>query len=621
MRAYFVHPFLTLGKHVQAENFFNICCKEMEEHIEVTSVKSETVMLSIEIVEEDFIIFFNRNDQDYNANFTTFITDAVTNKAKIYPIAISKAHRVPPTQASKSQSFDVIDALRQRRLTDANITTVAYALSRIIICKIQPTLSKEDMQIFISHRRIDGEELAASFYSEFKIRAKNAFRDLIDIRIGEDAQKIIEENLKKSDVVIFIDTPKSGESYWIKKELSIALSLNIPIVWVKVGDLEHRVPLDVKPADAPHFNYDECTLNKIATDSTLIDNIIHKAFRISRESAKYVFDRIHLLKNIAQENNITLKKLDSKNMIYRVEIPRKGFRYHQKPLIQIVQCYGRRPKDDDRSNIVPILEGLGYTPHPAYGPYYDTTLFLSPMKETEISDSDDFVTESFDSYLYYLEKYLNPEKYKNSNEKGIIISGAFPDCEPDYQQYLTDAIYSFTKSVFQRNGKVIFGAHPTFQHLIFDMGKMYRPDDYQDAIRLYISKYFVTDTVIEELRKNANVFATDVVANSRSESLILMRKQMLSDDKAIALVCLGGKTKSEGHQPGIDEEIQLAKSKGLPVFIIGSVGGRSAEVAQYYNGIGWSEKLNDLSVNDNIELMTSFDYKFLSNKILNSLGF
>ena len=208
--------------------------------------------------------------------------------------------------------------------------------------------------------------------------------------------------------------------------------------------------------------------------------------------------------------------------------------------------------------------------------------------------------------------------------RGFLSSGTlcfYCTKNTDYQQYLTDAVYSFTKSIFQCNGKVIFGAHPTFQHLIFDMGKINRPNDYQDAIRLYVSKYFVTDAVIDELRKNATVIATDIVTNSRSESLTLMRKQMISDDKAIALVCMGGKTKSEGHQPGVDEEIALAKSNGLPVFIIGSVGGRSAEIAQYYNNIGWTEKINNLSVEDNIELMTSFDYKFLSNKILNSLGF
>ena len=621
MKVYFVHPSLILGNHAMAENFYNICYKEMEEHIEVINVKSTIVMCSIDIMAGDFIIFFNKDDQNYSAHFITFLTDALKNKAEFFPIAICKDKRVPPTLVNKAQSFDVAEALRQRRLTDENITTVAYALARIIISRLQPTLTKEDMQIFISHRRMDGEDIAAIFYNEFKIRAENAFRDLIDIRVGEDAQDIIEENLKKSDVVVFIDTPKSGESFWIKRELSITLSLNIPIVWVRVGDLDGRIPLEVKPADTPHFSCNESTVKNFSVDSELIDNIIHKAFRISRESAAHVFDQINMLKSITNENGLMLKKLDSKNMIYRVEMPRKGFRYYQKPLVQIVQCYGRRPKEAEFLSIEPILESLGYVTHPEYGPYFDTAILLSPIKDSEISSESKFVTESFDDYLDYINKYLHPEKYKNSSKKGVVISGAFPDCEPEYQQYLTDAIYSFAKGIFQCQGIVIFGAHPTFQHLIFDMGKMYRPNDFQDAIHLYVSKYFVTDCVIDELRKNAKVTPTDNVSDQRDKSLTLMRKKMIFDDNAVALVCMGGKTTAGGHQPGVDEEIELAKSKGIPIFIIGSVGGRSAELAKYYNGTGWTDKINNMSVEDNIELMTSLDYKSLLKKILSSLSF
>jgi hypothetical protein len=73
MKVYFIHPSLTLGKHEQAENFYDICYKEMEDHIEVVSVKSETVILSIDIVAEDIIVFFNRHDQNYNSTFRLFL--------------------------------------------------------------------------------------------------------------------------------------------------------------------------------------------------------------------------------------------------------------------------------------------------------------------------------------------------------------------------------------------------------------------------------------------------------------------------------------------------------------------------------------------------------------------
>lgn len=621
MKTYFIHPSLTIGTNAQAEGFFNVCYNEMEEHIEVVNVRSTTVMLSIEILADDFVIFFNKNDQNYCSEFTTFLKSAVSTNADFFPISINKEHRIPPILCSKKQSFDIDEALRQRRLTEANITTVAYSLSRIIISRMQPTISKEDMQIFISHRRIDGEDLAASFYNEFIVRAESAFRDLIDIRVGEDAQEVIEENLKKSDVVVFIDTPKSGESDWIGRELKTALSLNIPIVWVKIGNLEDRIPLKVKPADIPHFTFNELVLNGIPSNTELIDDIIHKAFRISRESAKRVFDQLHVLKSITQNSKLTFEKLDAKKMIYKVEIPRTGFQYSQKPLVQIIQCYGRRPKDEESSGMITLLENFGYILHPKYGHHFDTAIILSPIKNSEVNIEEILVTESFDDYINNLEKYLNPQKYVSQNIKGIIISGAFADCEPEYQQYLTDAVHSISKAIFQRQGTVIFGAHPTFQHLIFDMGKIFRPDDFTDAIHLYVSKFFVTNGVLEELEKSAKVKATDIVEENRNQSLSLMRECMISDDRAVALVCMGGKTKAGGHQPGVDEEIELAKSKGLPIFIIGSVGGRSAELSQYYNEDSSTEILNTLSAEDNIELMTSIDYNHLSKKILDNLGF
>lgn len=620
MKVYFIHPNLTLGSNPQAETFFNVCFNEMEEHIVVTNVRSATVMLSIEVTTEDYVVFFNKTGQDYSEDFLTFIDSSVSTNAKIYPIALNGDCRVPPSSCNKAQSFDVVEALRQRKLTEANITTVAYSLSRIIISRMQPTISKEDMQIFISHRRLDGEDLAALFYCEFRSRAENAFRDLIDIKVGQDAQEIIEDKLKNSDVVVFIDTPKSGESYWIGRELSIALSLNLPIIWVKVGDLENRAELKVKPADKPHFTISDDEIGEISDNPGLFDEIIHKAFRISRDSAKHVFDQLHVLKEITKNNGLLLKKLDTKNMIYKIEIPRTGYRYYQKPLIQLIQCYGRRPKEDEHSRMLPLIEELGFVNHPEHGPYCDTAIILSPINDSEVNNQNYLVTESFSSYISNLENFIDPKTHSPHDKRGIIISGAFPDCEPDFQQCLTDAVYSLTQTIFQRQGTVIFGAHPTFQHLIIDMGKIYRKDDFHDAIHLYVSKFFATKGMINELKKHATVKDTDTVDDNRNKSLTLMRECMISDNEAIALICLGGKTKAEGNQPGVDEEIAIARSKGIPVFLLGSVGGRSAELAKQHNEAGWTDKLNDLSIEENIELMTSIDYKSISLKILNSLG-
>ena len=45
------------------------------------------------------------------------------------------------------------------------------------------------------------------------------------------------------------------------------------------------------------------------------------------------------------------------------------------------------------------------------------------------------------------------------------------------------------------------------------------------------------------------------------------------------LICLGGKIKDDTLQQGVDIEVKLAKKSGVPVALVGTVGGRSSEYA------------------------------------------
>jgi MTH538 TIR-like domain (DUF1863). len=620
LRVYYVYPKITIGENQLAEQFTEKCFGEIEEHVEVVSLRSETVMLSADVNKGDSIVFFNRSDQNYKDSFIKLLGKTLKAQCLIYPIALTIDHRKPPVTVEMSQSFDIVEELRQRCLTESNIATAAFSLARKVISDMQPTLCKDKMHMFISYRRDEGEDISALFYKEFKSRAEEVFRDLIDINVGENAQDIIEKKLKKSDIVIFLDTPKAGESRWITKELEMAFALNIPIVWIRIGDLKNREPLKFNPADIPHFMVKELSYADKNQYVQLIDDIIHKAFQISRESVKSVFDQINNMESIAINHQADFKKLDSRNLIFKLSMPRNGLKYRQRPLVHLVQCYGRLPKVEDKEKLKPVLKNLGYEEHPEHGSYFDSALLLAPIVPSNGYQEDTYETESFDEYIYYLNNYLNPIKNTSNEKKGIIISGAFPDCEPDRQQALTDAVYAFTHAVFQRNGIVIFGAHPTFQHLIFNVGKQIIPNSYKEHIHLYISEYFASRGMIEDLRHQANVISTKNVEDDRNKSLTLMRKTMIEDSESIALICMGGKTKAGGHNPGVDEEIELAFNRGLPVFIIGSVGGRSAEIAVQLESDGWAKKLNNLSIEDNTQLMVSIDYRTMANKLLRFLG-
>lgn len=65
-----------------------------------------------------------------------------------------------------------------------------------------------------------------------------------------------------------------------------------------------------------------------------------------------------------------------------------------------------------------------------------------------------------------------------------------------------------------------------------------------------------------------------------------MRQNMIQRKNVKALVCLGGKIKNNKKEEGIREEIELAREMNIPVFVVGSVGGCSSEVALEYKCTG-----------------------------------
>ncbi|OXL85838.1 hypothetical protein BCV73_24240 [Paenibacillus sp. SSG-1] len=623
MGAVLLSPNLTIGNDTLTDTFYYLLRSELEDYVDVRSLKTTMHLHEISLQTDDVLVIFNNQSQEYSENILLLLNCALEIGCQIIPISLYEPTRTPASVISHIQSFEVVDQLRQRRLTDKNIDTVAFALVRLIMSKIQPTMSVEQMNLFISHRRIDGEEIASKFYNEFRRRANEVevFRDLISINVGQDAQEEIEKSLYNSDAVILLDTPRCGESKWIKRELQIALGLNLPIVWVKLGPNSDRTNLEVLPGGSPHFSFENLDGVDLEGSQNIIDDIIHKAFQISRNNAMTVIDHFNRLQQLASSKRIKLTPINKKNMVYRVEVPRKVevLQYYQRPLSHIFQLFGRNPKDVDKRSFEPLLSELGYQPHPALGYHFDSGLLLGPNTSLDsLNVNGPICVDSIDGYVTFLQKYLLSDK-RTATKKGIIISGAFPDYEPEFQKQLTNAVYSFAKAVLDKGGTIIFGSHPTFQHMILELARRLRPNDYINAVHMYISKHFVTQAAISELTSHATVFATENINNDREESLTAMRQAMISDEEAAGIVLIGGK-QHKHIKPGIDEELELAQNNGIPAFIIGSVGGRSSELAKdkIENG---DNLINGLTEEQNKKLLTSLDYRSLADEILQSLGF
>lgn len=606
MYLYIVHPNLTMEDYDEAERFYEILRKELEQHVPVIQLQSVSLLKSSSPKNEDAVVIFNGIEANSDENLINFLTDAKDAKSDIINIALQENMRKPYDVIATYQGFDVHDYLENRGLSRDFLEIAAIGLARKIISRLQPTLSKDTFNFFLSYRRIDGETISREFHQQLQQRFEHGFRDIVNIRIGEEAQQVIEENLNSSDAVIFLDTPRAGESPWIAREISIALALNIPIIWIKINDDAERVALPIKPADKPHF-----FIGEQDKSPDFIDKVIRKTFDICREHAYSVFDHLRRIKSL-RDNHVTLIEHDKKHMVYEIKIPRASFRYPQKPMSHLIQFYGRRPQATDCDSLLNHANSFGFqTDH------YDATILLGVTPSVAPECREKFFIDSAREYVASLENYFNSNK--GGKPKGLIISGAFPDCEPEYQQYITNAVHAFAQATFDTGNIVIFGGHPTFQHLILDMAQIRRPNDFIEATHLYLSKYFIGMGAIDDFRKKSTLVMTDVVDDDRAASLTLMRKTMISNKFTSGMIVIGGKTDANGHSPGVDEEIELAKQSGIPIFLLGSVGGRSSHLAMKMDKEQWKQSLNQLSVEQNKQLLFSTDYMNLASMVLKSI--
>lgn len=105
-----------------------------------------------------------------------------------------------------------------------------------------------------------------------------------------------------------------------------------------------------------------------------------------------------------------------------------------------------------------------------------------------------------------------------------------------------------------------------------------------------------------------------------SDGLQKMRETMICREKNELLICLGGKIKEDKTQQGVDIEVQLARAVGVPVALVGTVGGRSSDYAfERIKAHNWSD-LNSWSDELNESLFYNVNHRLMIRKLLNEIG-
>jgi len=181
---------------------------------------------------------------------------------------------------------------------------------------------------------------------------------------------------------------------------------------------------------------------------------------------------------------------------------------------------------------------------------------------------DKVVEENYDNYLMNLDNVFGVMRQQRN--KRIILSGAFPDCDEIYKVSLLEALVVYSREIIKNGYTLVFGAHPTFQKLIFDIGDLYA-SDVKYSIEMHMDKAYIDQYNIEELQEKCTLILAD--------GLQEMRENMICNTKGEMLICLGGKIKEDKTQQGVDIEVGLARKANIPVALVGTVGGRSSEYA------------------------------------------
>jgi hypothetical protein len=133
--------------------------------------------------------------------------------------------------------------------------------------------------------------------------------------------------------------------------------------------------------------------------------------------------------------------------------------------------------------------------------------------------------------------------------------------------------------------RIIWGGHPAITPMVWavceDLGVQYA-----DSVTLYQSRFF-EELFPEENKRFANVTFTEAVDGDREQSLLAMRREMLSSADLGAAVFIGG-------MEGIFEEYSLFNElhPSATIVAVASPGGASRQLAQYLGSFSEADEEN-----------------------------
>lgn len=609
MNVIFCKPELTMTELEAATTFFQECSEILGSYVPSVQYISTSFqmnqLLAQEASKNDIFVFFTSEKGEYADTVLKLIRKYNDVQSRIWAIAMegNPECRRPPEPVTDKQSFDVASRKENRNPLKNNIKAIAQLFARKIVAQTLSPLYRDEVLYFISHRRIDGERVAAKLADGLRLltRERNVYRDVVNVKVGDDAQKDIDKHLAVSDVVIFLQTEEAQDSSYIIKELCYALVNDIPVLWIQIDDATYD-RMEIRPGQGPVLSYRSEEFESPDRLEEIVDEVEDKCFQLIMNSSNQVYSYIEYLNEMRSVGKIKLTNDSNSALAYGIEYREKtrdlydsGIRKHY------VQCFGRNPKDDDiRSFIDKAKRENSYDKH-------DKLFLLSSHGRRDKSVQDTkVIEENFDDYLMNLENVSGAKREQRN--KRIILSGAFPDGDEIYEASLLEALVVYSREIIKNGYTLVFGAHPTFQKLIFDIGSLYA-SDVKYSIEMHMAKDYIKQYDVEELQEKCTLILADTLEE--------MRENMICKEKSEMMICMGGKIKPDKSQQGVDIEVDLAKKVNIPVALVGTVGGRSSEYAFEKLTEGDWSSLNPWEKTLNEALFYNMNHRLMIKKLLN----
>lgn len=609
MDVIFCRPELTMENTTEASVFFRECSEILSIYVvNIKYVSTEVQikqLLSQEADKDDILVFFSSEKGKYTDTMLRLIRKYSHIQSRVWAIAMENTPecRKPPEPVVDKQSFDVSCRKENRNPLKNNNKAIAQLFARKIIAQTLSPLYRDEVLYFISHKRADGEHIAAKLADELRMltRERNVYRDVVNVEVGDDAQKDIDNNLALSDVVIFLQTEQAQYSSYIVKELCYALVNDIPVLWIQIDNASYD-HMEIRPGQGPILSYCSEEFESKERLEEIVDEVEDKCFQLIMNSSNQVYSYIEYLNDMNDSGNIKLSKRDNSTLAYEIQYKEKsrdlynsGIRKHY------IQCFGRNPHEDDIRNFVENAKnGKCYEE-------YDRLFLLSNHGcYNKYSDDVKVIEENYDNYIMNLENVAGIKRQRR--DRRIIISGAFPDYDEIYKPSLLEALVVYSREIIKNGYTLVFGAHPTFQKLIFDIGNLYALDIHY-SIEMHMDKAYANQYNIDDLREKCTLILDD--------NLQAMRENMICGKKSEMLICLGGKIKYDDRaMQGVDIEVGLAQQAKIPVALVGTVGGRSSEFAFEKIQKGeWSD-LNPWGKDINESLFYNMNHRLMIKKLL-----